>query len=110
MANKRRLKKNIHAICGDIASECAVTAAYIQGSDEKRLSEAIVKTAALLSDSMERLSISFDHTPKDFENKAEYNKARRTYYRKAYKAFSESFEKEVLEILHELNSSLPKKA
>lgn len=110
MANKRRLKKNIHAICSDIATECAITATYIQGCDEKRLSEAIVKTAALQADSMERLSVSFEHTPSDYDNKAEYNKARRAYYRKAYKAFGESFQKEVTEILHELNSSLPKKA
>ncbi len=109
MANKRRLKKNIHAICGDIATECAVTATYIPGSDEKLLSEAIVKSAALLSESMERLSISFDRTPKDFDNKAAYNKARRAYFRKAYKSFTENFEKEVIEILHDLNKSLPSK-
>lgn len=109
MANKRRLKKNIHAICSDIATECAVTATYIPGSDEKLLSEAIVKSAALLSESMERMSVSFDRTPKDFENKAAYNKARRTYFRKAYKSFTENFEKEVIEILHDLNKSLPSK-
>ena len=109
MANKRRLKKNIHAICSDIATECAITATYIAGSDEKRLFETIVKSAALLSDSMERRSVSFDRTPRDFDNKAAYNKARRSYYRKAYKAFKDNFEKEVTEILHELNSSMPQK-
>lgn len=109
MANKRRLKKNIHAICSDIATECAITATYIPGSDQKLLSEAIVKSAALLSESMERLSVSFDRTPRDFDNKAAYNHARRDYYRRAYKAFYEAFQKEVSEILHDLNSSLPAK-
>lgn len=109
MANKRRLKKNIHAICGDIASECAITATYIPGSDIDKLSQTIVKVAALQSEALERASVAFDHKPSDFDSKADYNKARRIYFRKAYNAFSESFEKEVVEILHELNTALPKK-
>lgn len=109
MANKRTIKKRIQAICCDIATECAITATYITGSDEARLADTIVKSAALFSDSMKRLSVSFDRMPKDYANKAEYNKARRAYFHKVYKSFNADFDKKVMEILHDLNSSIPKK-
>ncbi|MDE6528858.1 MAG: hypothetical protein K2L78_07420 [Muribaculaceae bacterium] len=33
MANKRKLKKHIIYVCGDVATECLIAAEYVKGID-----------------------------------------------------------------------------
>lgn len=106
MASKRSLKKQIKMVCGDMAAE-SITASYIfQDVDKKKFNDCVVKTAELQSRALGRTNIAFDKTPKDFSNMAEYRKARRAYFSKAYKSLTDHFNSQVNEILHEMNSAL----
>lgn len=107
MANKRILKKQIQYVCGDIAAECLFASEYIPGIDAQKMEQVVCKVALLQQKTITKSNFSFDKAPRDFENKAEYNKARRAYYAEAYNSLKQSFNNEILEIVKEMNSLLP---
>lgn len=107
MGNLRNIKKNIKLICGDIASECLVAGTFNANADEKKLSDAICQAARLQTDTIRKVSVQFDKTPKDFENKRAYRAARRKYFKQAYSALDSLFFKEVDGILAKMNQAVP---
>lgn len=109
MSNKRSLKKNIRYICGDVAAECITSSYLIPGVNKEILNSAVIKTAGLQTSSLSGANVAFDKTPSSFDNIAEYRKARKAYYSAAYKALIEKFNKQLQEIVKEMNSALPKK-
>lgn len=109
MANKRNLKKQIRFICGDIAGECIMAKYFIPGVDKAKLDEIILQVADLQTTALARANASFDKTPADFANRAEYRKAHRAYYAKAFKSLSDGFTAQVEAIVKEMNKALPKK-
>lgn len=109
MANKRLLKKNIRYVCGDVAAECITSAYLIPNIDKNILNDAVVKTAELQTGALSGVNVSFDKTPAAFENKAAYRAARRKYYRAAYKNLIDNFNKQLVEIVKEMNNARPKK-
>ncbi len=109
MANKRNLKKQIRYICGDIAGESLLAKALIPSIDKDAMTDVIIKTAELQTTALCRTNISFDKTPKDFENKAQYRAARSKYYRQAFGKLSETFNNQILAVVKEMNAAMPKK-
>lgn len=107
MANKRDLKKEIQYVCGDIAAECLIAKNFVKGVDKEKLTEVIGKVADLQISAIDAVSFSFDKLPKDFENGAAYNKARYTYFRKAYTALREKFYTKVNDLVKEMNAAIP---
>lgn len=109
MANKRFLKKQIKMICGDMAAECITAAHLIPGTDKKKLRDCVIEVAKLQASTLNNVNIVFDKTPRDFTSGKEYKAAKRAYYAAAYKSLKTKFNKHVDTVLHEMNSSLPKK-
>ena len=87
MANKRNLKKAIRFACGDMAGECIFAENTIEGTDVAAWDQIILDIALLQEEAVNRVSVSFDKVPRDFENKKDYNKARRTYFKAVEKGF-----------------------
>lgn len=106
--NCKTLKKLIRYACGDIAAECIFACHYIPGVNYKKLEEAVIRTADLQTKTLKLVSVDFDKTPKDFANGSEYKKARKEYFRKAYGSLMADFNKQVEEIVKEMNEALPK--
>lgn len=109
MANKRNLKKQIRYICGDIAGECLLAKTLIPGVDNDAMTDVIVKTADLQATALRRTNISFDKSPRDFDNISEYRAAKSKYYRQAYHKLSEGFNNQILSVVKEMNAAMPKK-
>ncbi len=87
----------------------AITASYIiPNIDSAKLKDCVIKIAELQTKALEHTNVSFDKAPRDYANIAEYRKARQTYFAKAYKSLIDTFNNQVQEILHEMNSALPK--
>ncbi|MBD5380172.1 MAG: hypothetical protein HDR74_09915 [Bacteroides sp.] len=107
--NRRTLKKNIRYICGDVVSQCLFATHCLPGAKQDEFNDVILKTARLQTTSLRRTSVTFDKAPKDFETKAKYNKARREYYSKAFKSLETDFNKQLQEIVGEMNKALPVK-
>lgn len=110
MANLRDLKKEIKKICADLAGECLIARNCIPGVDMEKIDDVIVRTAGLQATALGNVSFCFDRLAEDFPSGREYHKARRRYYRKAYASFREKFLGHVTDLVHELNSALPKPA
>lgn len=106
MSNLRQVKKNIRNLCGDIASECVIASSFYPSVDDAKLADVVYGAAALQTKSIRKLSVCFDKTPRDFENKAAYNKARRKYYREAIAALDSLFFKEAEGLVAQLNDSV----
>lgn len=107
MANLRDLKKEVRYICGDLAGECMLAAHYVKGVNPDEMARIVGKIASLQQSALRNVSFSFDKTPSDFENKAEYRKARRVYFKKAFASFHEKMLEKVTEIVKEMNAVLP---
>ena len=107
MANKRDLKKYIKYVCGDIAGECIFANLYFEGVDHDKLAESIVKAATLQTTMIDKVSVTFDKTPKSFEgNNFEYRKARTAYFKTCYKALKDEMATAVDDIVAEMNAAL----
>lgn len=109
MANKRQLKKQIHAVCGDIAAECAIAIDAIPGIDTKKMTENIRDIAVLQINTLSNISFAFDKTPSDFESKADYRKALHAYNKAAFTRLRIEFNEHLTQIVHNMNASLPAK-
>lgn len=107
MANKRDLKKYIKYTCGNIAGECIFAKIYFDGVDCDKMDDIIVKTACLQTNTIDKVSVSFDKTLKSFEgNAAKYKKAKTAYFKEAYKALNKELADAVNEIVAEMNAAL----
>ena len=108
MSNKRLLKKEIRNICGALAGECIIAKWAIDGIDAEKMNEIVYKIADLQETTVDRVSVAYDRTPSSFgyDMKA-YNKARHEYYKAAFKALKNDFNKSVDEIIKEMNAALP---
>ena len=87
MANKRILKKQINYACIDMGANCIV--------------------ASVQTKTLKNINIAFDKAPRDFDSINEYKKERRQYFAKAYASLRENFNKEVEEIVKDMNAALP---
>jgi hypothetical protein len=108
MANKRQLKKAISSACGEIAGECIFSESTIEGAKFEDWDNIILNVALLQQEAVNRVSVSFDKTPKDFANKKEYRVARRTYFKAAEKSIAEYMHKETEKVVEEMNALVPK--
>lgn len=107
MANKRKLKKAIKAMCGDLAGECLVSRDFVPNIDSKKMEEIILKIADLQYATVDNATFSFDKSASSFGNRHEYKTARNAYFRKGYSKLISEFYKSVDEIVREMNAALP---
>ena len=105
MANKRDLKKAIRRSCGSIAGECIFIQEMLQDNANAEQWDSIILDAALLQqEAVNRVTISFDKTRKDFASGKEYRKAKRAYFKAAEKALSQYMHEEVGKIAEKMNA------
>ena len=68
----------------------------------------IIDTALLQQEAVNRVNNRFEKKVKDFANRKEYNKARRTFFKQCEKELSEYFRTEVENIAKRMNDLMPK--
>lgn len=107
MSSKRSLKKLVRYMCGDMAAECIIAKNVVPGVDAGVMSSIVVKIARLQDATLRKMSFSFDKVAADYESPAAYNKARSEYMAKAYRSLKGDFNKQVAEIVKEMNAALP---
>jgi hypothetical protein len=107
MAKKRDLKKEIQYVCGDLAAECLLAKNFVKGVNRDAMTEIIGKIADLQISAVNKVTISFDHTVRSFENRAAYKKARAAYFHAAYKALRTKFYDNVNALVKEMNAAIP---
>ncbi len=109
MTNRRNLKKRIAFVCGDMAAECLVARAFINGADAEALNNCIREIAALQTEALSRVNVHFDRKPGDFASRQEYNKARTAFNKKAFASLLKDFNERVKAIVGEMNRALPER-
>lgn len=107
MANKRQLKKFIENSCGAVAAEMILSAAAFPEIDRKAVGEVVNDAMALQAQSLSRINVSFDKSQRDFDNRAQYNKARHEYYAAAYRALLNDFDEQLITIVTKMNAAMP---
>ena len=107
MANKRLLKKQIRYACGDLAGECILAMKFVEGIDVDKLQDIIFEIASLQTETLKKISFSFDKVERDFENSHVYSIARAKYFHKAYKTLRNEFYQKVQDVVNSMNVLLP---
>lgn len=106
MANKRSTKKQIRILCGALAGEILAAASCSDSADVEKVAEIVTRIARLQVKSLAMCNFSFDKTPRDYADPATYHKELSAYNRQAYKRLREVLNKEVEEILKEMNAAV----
>lgn len=104
--NKRYLKKEIRAICGDLAGECIMMRELMPGVDVEAANNLIIEIAGLQVDTIRKVSFAFDKIEHDFENRKAYRQAKHAYYAAAYKKLLDDFNAAVAAVVKKLNAML----
>lgn len=107
MATKRQLKKFVRNTCGALAAEIILARAAFPTIDRKQVHDIIAEIAAVQADTLSKAAITFDKSPRDFEDRSLYKKGRREYFSKAYTSLLDSFDASVDAILKKMNAALP---
>lgn len=107
MATKRELKKYIQNMCGALASEIVLARAAFPQIERKAVHDIVVDVARLQAETLAKTGISFDKAPRDYANRADYNKARRTYFNTAYNKLMDDFDAAVAKVIKKMNEALP---
>ena len=107
MANKRQIKKRIQYVCGQMAAELLLAQFIVSGIKDEDVNRIVCNIAALQSEAIGHVSVSFDKVPRDFDNRSEYNKARRRYYRAAFAHLRQEMYEKANAILKKINSEVP---
>lgn len=107
MTNRREFKKHVKYVCGDIAAECIIAKYYIKGIDVNKMDEIVIRLATLQETMLSRSNVNFDKTPKTFASFADYKKNRKKFMSKAFESLNVIFDKEILDIVKEMNKLLP---
>ena len=108
MANKRQFKKAIRYACGDMAGECFYAQNAFEGTNPEDWDKIVINIALLQAEAVNRVSVGFDKTPKDFANGKEYKKARRTYFKSVEKALKKYMQEESEKVVSEMNALIKK--
>lgn len=107
MANKRELKKFVRNTCGAIALDMILAYDAFPQIDRKNVHEVVLDAARLQTKTLRRMSVAFDRTPAQFDNTADYHKARKAFYAEAYTKLLADFDAEVELIVKKMNAALP---
>lgn len=107
MASKRQLKKRISYVCGDLASDVLLASHIFDGISRDKVRELVTEIASMQEDTRRKVTFSFDKTAKDFENRAEYNKARAQYFAKAFAQLRQEFTDRATAVVKQMNEAIP---
>lgn len=103
MKSKRKLKKQIRYICGDLVGECLLIGEICPEDKQDAIAQLIVDLAVLQEKTLSHCSFNFDKSVRDFASEHEYKKAKSEYIRKAYVALHEQFNTRLNELVHDMN-------
>lgn len=107
MSNKRTLKKYVHDICDQLATELLIASSAFTGFDEKKVDEIVRNIASLQATTLAHATFAFDKSRRDYENAAQYNREKSRYNREAFNHLADDFQKGVAEIIKMMNEALP---
>ena len=107
MANKRELKKFIRNSCGAVAVDMVLAREAFPQIKSNDVHTVVRDAVALQENTIGKVNISFDRCPSDFENAADYAKARRAYFRHAYHKLLVEFDEGIQAIVKTMNAALP---
>lgn len=105
MSSLRSFRKNIRFVCGELAAECLIARNFIKGVDAEEFGKIVVEVAKLQEEALARVNITFDKSRKDFENAADYAKARKAYLANAYNHLADNFNAKVRELIARMNAA-----
>lgn len=107
MANKRQIKKRVQYVCGQMAAEILLAQMIVKGLEADAVNTIVCNIAALQSTTISHVGVAFDKVPRDFDNRSLYLKARRAYFRAAFRHLKEEFTANATELLKQMNAAVP---
>lgn len=109
MANKRNFKKALESLTAAIADEMMISYYNEKEADRDKISKAIAKVITGMEKAKSTAAQMFGKGVKEFQNLAEYNKAKTEFTRENYKKAIAEYNDALSDALKEYNEGMPKK-
>lgn len=107
MANKREFKKFATALGANVCEDIMINYYSIEGIDRKMAEESVGKVLAAVENATSRANVFFDKGARAFEDRKEYSRAKRAFFKDLFEKINKDFISEIDEALKMFNSSVP---
>lgn len=107
MANKRAFKKYVDALGAAVMDEMIAVYYNVDGADQDKIAKAMNQALAAIGKARSNANVFFDRGVKAFENREEYNKAKKQFFRSLFDKVYTELTEEMNQALKEFNEALP---
>lgn len=107
MANKREFKKYATTIGAGVAEDMLINYHCNPGMDKKVVDDCIGRVLMAVTKAVSEANVFFDKGVKAFENKKEYLKAKKDFFKQLYAKINKDFVTEIEGALKDYNAAVP---
>lgn len=107
MANKREFKKYVDELSSSLYNEMMINYYNVENIDKEQISKAITKVLGAMETARMNSNTFFDKGVKAFDNKAEYGKAKKIFFKKLFKKIISDYSAEIEDALKSFNAAIP---
>ena len=107
MENKREFKKSVEAVGASVVEQMMFVYYNVKGVDKDAIERSIARVLGATAAAKSNANVFFDKGSKAFENRLDYTKAKRQFFKALFKKISGEFSAEVNGALSEFNAALP---
>ena len=107
MENKREFKKYVEAVGASVVEQMMFVYYNVKGVDKDAIERSIARVLGATAAAKSNANVFFDKGSKPFENRLDYTKAKRQFFKALFKKISGEFSAEVNGALSEFNAALP---
>jgi hypothetical protein len=110
MGNKRQFKKYVSALASGVCEDMMITYFNVEGVDAEKVNNSINTILDAASHAADCANLGFDRTPRSFEDRHQYAKARRAHYHALFNKLRNDYSEAIDRAIKEFNSAVPANA
>lgn len=107
MANKREFKKYVSAVSTSIVSSMMAAYYDVAGINKEEVTAAVTDILVAGENAIMKTDVKYDKTACAFDNKHEYHKAERKFFKEVYAKVNKEFAEEINAAIKKFNAAVP---
>ncbi len=107
MANKRDFKKAVDAVGASVIDEMMIAYYNVQNADKEAIANSVSTILGAIEKAKDNSNVYFDKGVKAFENKAEYAKAKKGFFKALFNKIHTEFSEQIDQAVKAFNNAIP---
>lgn len=107
MANKRDFKKAIEAVGASICEEMMTAYYNVKDADKNAIASSIQTVLSAIETAKDNANVYFDKGAKAFQDKGEYVKAKKEFFKTLFNKIHDDFAQQLDEAVKAFNKAIP---